>query len=112
MAEFRKPLTCPVINWARVSRYETCAVIVFAAPFGCQGFPRSGSGAVWSRSLTSFEMTGEFNVSFRAHREKSFSSLENAIFELNHYPLFAFDRKELRRRPSQKAFVLDTRKFV
>jgi hypothetical protein len=31
-------------------------------------------------------MTGKFNVSFRAHREKSFSSLKNAIFELNHYP--------------------------
>jgi hypothetical protein len=50
-----------------------------------QGKRENGGGAVWSRSLTSFEMTGKLNVSFRAHREKSFSSLEDAIFELNHY---------------------------
>ena len=59
----------------------------------------TGGGAVWSRSLTEstlsglvegFEMTGKLNVSFRAHREKSFSSLKDAIFELNHYPITIF----------------------
>jgi len=32
----------------------------------------NGSDAVWSRSLTSFEMTEKFNVSFRGLPEKSF----------------------------------------
>jgi len=37
-----------------------------------------------------FEMTGKLNVSFRAHREKSFSSLKDAIFELKHCPITIF----------------------
>src|SRR5207249_7423667 len=34
-----------------------------------QGIVLIGSGSVWSRSLTSFEMTDHFNVSFRAAPE-------------------------------------------
>src|SRR5262245_9255145 len=39
-----------------------------------QGCSNSGSDAVWSRSLTAFEMTENFNVQFRGLTEKSFSS--------------------------------------
>src|ERR1700756_3731843 len=46
-----------------------------------------GSDAVWSRSLTSFEMTEKFNVSFRGLPEKSFSS-RTILYETASPPTF------------------------
>ena len=51
-----------------------------ASPLRWQVSPKAGSDAVWSRSLTSsFEMTEQFNVSFRGLPEKSFSRPEHPI---------------------------------
>src|SRR5438132_6339716 len=53
-----------------------------------QSFKPFGSGSVWSRSLTAFEMTDYFSLSFRAYREKSFFGSQDGLFKLNHHRPF------------------------